>query len=100
MAHARDAVISGNRQPPRDTSEPSSRWRAASAQPGLLTGIALLGLALPLLAHDAEVGKEYDITIQTENVASENLSSCAAATDLPELVPETVDPGPRRNRCE
>ena len=33
----------------------------------LLTGIAVLGLALPLLAQDAEVGKEYDITIQTED---------------------------------
>lgn len=33
----------------------------------LLTGVAILGLALPLLAQDAEVGKEYNITIQTED---------------------------------
>jgi predicted RNA-binding protein with TRAM domain len=32
----------------------------------LLTGVAFW-LALPLLAQDAEVGKEYDITIQTED---------------------------------
>ena len=32
----------------------------------LLIGIALLGLALPLVAQDAEVGKECDITIQSE----------------------------------
>lgn len=32
----------------------------------LLTSIALLGLALPVIAQDAEVGKEYDISIQTE----------------------------------
>ena len=33
----------------------------------LLTAVAVLGLALPLLAQDAEVGKEYDVTIQTED---------------------------------
>jgi hypothetical protein len=32
----------------------------------LLAGIAVLGLALPLLAVDAKVGKEYYITIQSE----------------------------------
>ena len=32
----------------------------------LLTSVAVLGLALPAIAQDAEVGKEYDITIQTE----------------------------------
>lgn len=32
----------------------------------LLLALALLGIALPLFAQDAEVGKEYDITIQTE----------------------------------
>jgi predicted RNA-binding protein with TRAM domain len=33
----------------------------------LLTGVAILGLALPVRAQDAEVGKEYDIAIQTED---------------------------------
>jgi len=33
----------------------------------LLTLIAVLGLTLPLLAQDAEVGKEYDITIQSQD---------------------------------
>ena len=32
----------------------------------LLTTIAVLGLALPATAQDAEVGKEYEITIETE----------------------------------
>ena len=32
----------------------------------VLLGLALLGFALPLLAQDAEVGKEYNITIATE----------------------------------
>ena len=32
----------------------------------LVTTIVLLGLALPAISQDAEVGKEYDITIQTE----------------------------------
>ena len=32
----------------------------------MLTGIAVLGLALPLLAQDAKVGKEYYIAIQSE----------------------------------
>jgi predicted RNA-binding protein with TRAM domain len=32
----------------------------------LLIGIAVLGLALPAIAQDAQVGKEYDITIESE----------------------------------
>jgi hypothetical protein len=32
----------------------------------LLTGTVVLLLVLPAIAQDAEVGKEYDITIQTE----------------------------------
>jgi len=32
----------------------------------LLTTIVVLALVLPAMAQDAEVGKEYDITIQTE----------------------------------
>lgn len=32
----------------------------------LLTTIAVLGIALPAIAQDAEVGKEYEITIETE----------------------------------
>lgn len=32
----------------------------------LVTAIVLLALALPAIAQDAEVGKEYDITIQSE----------------------------------
>jgi predicted RNA-binding protein with TRAM domain len=32
----------------------------------LFASVAALGLALPLLAQDAEVGKEYNITIQSE----------------------------------
>lgn len=32
----------------------------------LLIAIAVLALALPVLAQDAEVGKEYDITIASE----------------------------------
>jgi hypothetical protein len=32
----------------------------------LFIGIAVLGLVLPVFAQDAQVGKEYDITIQTE----------------------------------
>jgi hypothetical protein len=32
----------------------------------LLTATAVLMLALPVIAQDAVVGKEYDITIQTE----------------------------------
>jgi predicted RNA-binding protein with TRAM domain len=32
----------------------------------LLTSIAVLGLALPAIAQDAQVGKEYDITIESE----------------------------------
>jgi predicted RNA-binding protein with TRAM domain len=32
----------------------------------LLIGIAVLGLALPAIAQDAEVGKEYDVTIESE----------------------------------
>ena len=33
----------------------------------LLISIAVLGLALPTIAQDAEVGKEYDVTIQSED---------------------------------
>ena len=32
----------------------------------LLASIAVLGLALPAIAQDAQVGKEYDITIESE----------------------------------
>jgi hypothetical protein len=32
----------------------------------LFIGIGVLGLVLPAIAQDAEVGKEYDITIETE----------------------------------
>lgn len=32
----------------------------------VLTAIAVLALALPATAQDAEVGKEYEITIETE----------------------------------
>ncbi len=32
----------------------------------LVTAVVLVGLALPAIAQDAEVGKEYNITIQTE----------------------------------
>jgi predicted RNA-binding protein with TRAM domain len=30
------------------------------------TSIVLLGLALPAIAQDAQVGKEYDVTIESE----------------------------------
>ena len=33
----------------------------------LLMSIAVLGLALSTIAQDAQVGKEYDITIQSED---------------------------------
>jgi len=33
----------------------------------LLTSFAVLGLAWPAIAQDAQVGKEYDITIQSED---------------------------------
>jgi hypothetical protein len=32
----------------------------------LLASVVLLGLALPAIAQDAKVGKEYDITIESE----------------------------------
>jgi predicted RNA-binding protein with TRAM domain len=32
----------------------------------LLASVVLLGLALPAIAQDAQVGKEYDITIESE----------------------------------
>jgi opacity protein-like surface antigen len=32
----------------------------------LVTSVVLVGLALPAIAQDAEVGKEYNIIIQTE----------------------------------
>jgi hypothetical protein len=32
----------------------------------LLTSVVLVGLALPAIAQDAQVGKEYDITIESE----------------------------------
>jgi opacity protein-like surface antigen len=32
----------------------------------LLASVVLVGLALPAIAQDAQVGKEYDITIESE----------------------------------
>jgi predicted RNA-binding protein with TRAM domain len=40
--------------------------REVSMRRFLLTTVAVLGLVLPATAQDAEVGKEYEITIQTE----------------------------------